>query len=120
MVGGVIGRIALAAISDRFFATRRFLLLVITLLVTGCFIVVFPLVIHQAQWLFSSYSFILGCFAFGWYSLYIVSISEQADKHIIGLTISTALTINSLLLRLLRYLGFLSIGVVSLLFALLH
>ena len=94
MVGGVIGRIALAAISDRFFATRRFFLFVITLLVTGCFIIVFPLMIHQAFWLFSSYSFILGFFAFGWYSLYIVSISEQADKHIIGLTISTALTIN--------------------------
>lgn len=94
MVGGVIGRIALAAISDRFFTTRRFFLFVITLLVTGCFIIVFPLMIHQALWLFSSYSFILGFFAFGWYSLYIVSISEQADKHIIGLTISTALTIN--------------------------
>lgn len=61
---------------------------------TRYFIVVFPLMIHQAFWLFSSYSFILGFFAFGWYSLYIISISEQADKHIIGLTISTALTIN--------------------------
>lgn len=96
MIGGVVGRIALAAISDRFFSTKRFLLLLITLFLTGCFTVLFPFMIHQALWLFSSYSFILGFFAFGWYSLYIVSISEQADERLMGLTISTALTINQL------------------------
>lgn len=94
MIGGVIGRIILAAISDRFFATRCLFFLVIILTITGCFIVLFPLIIDRPLWFFSSYSFVLGLFAFGWYSLYIVSISEQADERMMGLTISTALTIN--------------------------
>jgi len=93
LLGGMIGRIALAWMSDRYFAQKREHLLIIVMLATFVMVACMPVVIDAKNFMMI-FCCILGFFALGWYSLYIASVTEQSEPQSVGLTVSAALTIN--------------------------
>ncbi|ACA40015.1 MFS transporter [Lysinibacillus sphaericus] len=93
LLGGMVGRIALAWLSDRYFAQKREHLLIIVMLSTFVMVACMPVVLH-AKSLMILFCCVMGFFALGWYSLYIASVTEQSDPQSVGLTVSAALTIN--------------------------
>ncbi|QPA60471.1 MFS transporter [Lysinibacillus sphaericus] len=93
LLGGMVGRIALAWLSDRYFAQKREHLLIIVMLATFVMVACMPVVLH-AKSLMILFCGVMGFFALGWYSLYIASVTEQSDPQSVGLTVSAALTIN--------------------------
>lgn len=93
LLGGMIGRIVLAWISDCYFSQKRESLLVLVMVATFIMIGCLPFVM-SAKSLMIIFCSILGFFALGWYSLYIACVTEQSDSQSVGLTVSTALTIN--------------------------
>lgn len=93
LLGGMVGRIVLAWISDRYFSQKRESLLVLVMVATFIMIGCLPFVM-SAKSLMIIFCSILGFFALGWYSLYIACVTEQSDSQSVGLTVSTALTIN--------------------------
>jgi sugar phosphate permease len=93
MLGGMVGRIVLAWMSDRYFSQKRESLLMLVMLSTFIMIGCLPFVMSAKSLMMIFCSF-LGFFALGWYSLYITCVTEQSDPQSVGLTVSTALTIN--------------------------
>ncbi len=93
LLGGMVGRIVLAWISDRYFSQKRESLLVLVMVATFIMIGCLPFVM-SAKSLMIIFCSILGFFALGWYSLYITCVTEQSDSQSVGLTVSAALTIN--------------------------
>ena len=93
LIGGMIGRVVIAWISDQFFAQKREYLLMIVMVSTVILTVILPLML-QAQVLMLFYCFLLGFVALGWYSLFIACVTEQSHPHYVGLTVSAALTLN--------------------------
>ncbi|MEA0555219.1 MFS transporter [Lysinibacillus irui] len=93
LLGGMVGRIVLAWISDCYFSQKRESLLVLVMVATFIMIGCLPFVM-SAKSLMIIFCSILGFFALGWYSLYIACVTEQSDSQSVGLTVSTALTIN--------------------------
>ncbi|MEG0259843.1 MAG: MFS transporter [Lysinibacillus sp.] len=95
LIGGMIGRVVIAWVSDQFFAQNREKLLFIVMVVTVVLTMILPLVMH-AEVVLYFFCFLLGFVAIGWYSLFIACVTEQSDPHYIGLTVSSALTLNQL------------------------
>ncbi|AZV44343.1 MFS transporter [Peribacillus asahii] len=95
LIGGMVGRIALAWISDYFFKGNRVNPLFITIVLTVIMLLnlVYSLD-YLPTWGMSILCFVIGFFAIGWYSLFIVLVSERANPSFIGLTVSFALTLN--------------------------
>ena len=93
LLGGMVGRIVLAWISDCYFSQKRESLLVLVMVATFIMIGCLPFVM-SAKSLMIIFCSILGFFALGWYSLYIACVTEQSDSQSVGLTVSAALTIN--------------------------
>ncbi|TQR27483.1 MFS transporter [Lysinibacillus sphaericus] len=93
LIGGMIGRVAIAWISDQFFAQKREFLLMIVMTSAVILIVLLPLMLH-AKLLMLLGCFFLGFVALGWYSLFIACVTEQSNPHYVGLTVSAALTLN--------------------------
>lgn len=93
LIGGMIGRVAIAWISDQFFAQKREYFLMIVMVSAVILTVILPYMIH-AKLLMLLFSFILGFIALGWYSLFIACVTEQSNPQYVGLTVSAALTLN--------------------------
>ncbi|HDR7353287.1 TPA: MFS transporter [Bacillus wiedmannii] len=97
LIGGMVGRVVIAWMSDQFFENYRERLLLIVMVVTVIFTVILPLIIHIENKIFMLlFCFLLGVVAIGWYSIFIACVTEQSDPGYIGLTVSSALTLNQL------------------------
>ncbi|MGE7110111.1 MFS transporter [Lysinibacillus sp. NPDC047702] len=94
LLGGMVGRVGLAWISDQF-AQKREQLLILVMLSTVIFTISLPLALPLKN-LMIIYSFLFGFIALGWYSLFITCVTEKSNPHYVGLTVSAALTINQL------------------------
>lgn len=95
LVGGMIGRVVIAWVSDQFFEKNRERLLFIVMVVTVGLTMGLPLILH-VRLVMLPFCFLLGFVALGWYSLFIACVTEQSDPHFVGLTVSAALTFNQL------------------------
>ncbi len=93
LLGGMLGRIVLAWLGDRYFAHKRASLLVLVMVATFMMIGCLPFVIHGKS-LMIIFCGVFGFLALGWYSLYITCVTEHSDPQAVGLTVSAALTIN--------------------------
>ncbi|MGY3188404.1 MFS transporter [Lysinibacillus sp. TE18511] len=95
LLGGMIGRVAIAWISDQFFAQKREHLLIMVMASAVIFTVLLPFIL-QEKILMLLFCFLLGFVALGWYSLYIACVTERSNPHYVALTVSAALTLNQL------------------------
>lgn len=97
LLGGMLGRVVLAWISDYLFNGNRSKPLQITI---GCTFLTLICLIYLPSfmplWATGILCFVLGFLGIGWYSLFIVLVSEKANPNFIGLTVSFALTLNQL------------------------
>lgn len=93
LLGGMLGRIVLAWMSDQYFAQKREPLLVLVMVATFLMVGCLPFVIHS-KGLMIIFCSVFGFLALGWYSIYITCVTEQSDSQAVGLTVSAALTIN--------------------------
>ncbi|KGR80860.1 MFS transporter [Lysinibacillus boronitolerans] len=93
LLGGMLGRIVLAWMSDHYFAQKREPLLVLVMVATFLMVGCLPFVIHSED-LMIVFCSVFGFLALGWYSIYITCVTEQSDSQAVGLTVSAALTIN--------------------------
>jgi len=93
LLGGMLGRIVLAWMSDHYFAQKREPLLVLVMVATFLMVGCLPFVIHT-EGLMIVFCSVFGFLALGWYSIYITCVTEQSDSQAVGLTVSAALTIN--------------------------
>lgn len=97
LVGGMFGRVILAWISDSIFKGNRSRPLQLTIwltVVTIACLVFFTTSIPV--WIISLLCFLLGFLGIGWFSLFIVLVSEKSNPNFIGLTVSFALTLNQI------------------------
>lgn len=95
LIGGMIGRVILAWISDQLFNGNRSKPLQITIGCTFLTIICFIyLPVHIPLWSTGIFCFVLGFLGIGWYSLFIVLVTEKTNPNFIGLTVSLALTLN--------------------------
>ncbi|SFD04347.1 Sugar phosphate permease [Bacillus sp. 491mf] len=95
LLGGMFGRILLAWASDNIFKGNRVIPLQITIGITVLLLLCTSYVMtYMTFWLLIIFCFCLGFFAIGWFSLFIVFVSEKSDPQFIGLTVSFALTLN--------------------------
>ncbi|MGA3674402.1 MFS transporter [Lysinibacillus agricola] len=95
LLGGMIGRVAIAWISDQFFAQKREHLLIMVMASAVILTVLLPFIL-QAKILMLLFCFLLGFVALGWYSLFIACVTERSNPHYVALTVSAALTLNQL------------------------
>lgn len=101
LIGGAIGRILLAWMSDNLFNGDRSKPLQLTILLTVVILIVLVYFLNYLPlWGLYIICFILGFLGVGWYSLFIVLMSEKADKEFIGLTVSFGLTLNQIFIVL--------------------
>lgn len=97
LFSGMLGRIILASISDSLFKGNRRKPLLLSVLAAFVSILVFSIDLHNLPlWILFLLSSWLGFFGIGWYSLFIVEVSEQASEDSVGVTVSLALTFNQL------------------------
>ncbi|MGX1982993.1 sugar phosphate permease [Thermolongibacillus altinsuensis] len=97
LVGGMFGRIILAWISDRIFKGNRSKPLQLTIwltVITIMGLIFFPT--YLPIWANGLLCFLIGFLGIGWFSLFIVLISEKSNPNFIGLTVSVALTLNQI------------------------
>ncbi|WP_179234721.1 MFS transporter [Heyndrickxia coagulans] len=95
LVGGMVGRVILAWISDTVFKGNRSKPLQLTIWLTViCIACLVFLPASIPLWITSLLCFLLGFLGMGWFSLFIVLVSEKSNPHFIGLTVSFALTLN--------------------------
>ncbi|HDX9588155.1 TPA: MFS transporter [Bacillus pseudomycoides] len=95
LLGGMIGRILLAWASDTICKENRVVPLQITIGITILLLLCTSFIIsYMTFWLLLIFCFFLGFFAIGWFSLFIILVSEKSDSQFIGLTVSFALTLN--------------------------
>ncbi|PES12322.1 MFS transporter [Bacillus cereus] len=101
LFGGMFGRIILAWISDRLFNGNRSKPLQLTILLTAItLIILIYLLPFLPMWGISILCFLLGFLGLGWFSLFIVLMSEKSDPNFIGLTVSFGLTLNQIFIVL--------------------
>ncbi|PFJ17685.1 MFS transporter [Bacillus cereus] len=101
LIGGAIGRILLAWISDNLFNGDRSKPLQLTILLTVITLIILVYVLNYLPlWGIYILCFVLGFLGVGWYSLFIVLMSEKANQDFIGLTVSFGLTLNQLFIVL--------------------
>ncbi|WP_439873708.1 MFS transporter [Bacillus mycoides] len=94
---GMIGRIILATISDTYYKGDRRTPLFICICISFGLILVFvmstqTMTLGVLFWV----SGLLGFFAIGWFSLFMVEVAESASEESVGLTVSFALTLNQI------------------------
>ncbi|PEP54633.1 MFS transporter [Bacillus pseudomycoides] len=95
LIGGMFGRILLAWASDKIFKGNRIIPLQITIVITVLLLFCTSYVMtYMIFGLLVILCFFFGFFAIGWFSLFIVFVSERSDPQFIGLTVSFALTLN--------------------------
>ncbi len=95
LIGGMVGRILLAWVSDKLFKGNRATPLQITIWMTVFVVLCMSFFLsYMPFWLLTVSCFWLGFLGIGWYSLFIVLVSEKSDPRFIGLTVSLALTLN--------------------------
>ncbi|GLV61529.1 permease [Bacillus mycoides] len=97
LFAGMIGRIILATISDTYYKGNRRTPLFICVCISFFLILVVVMSIHTMRLgaLFVV-SGLLGFFAIGWFSLFMVEAAESASEESVGLTVSFALTLNQI------------------------
>jgi sugar phosphate permease len=96
-LSGVVGRIALAAWSDRCAAGRYFPVMVsMWALVAG--LIVLMIVPFASLALFAVLAAWLGFFGFGWFGPWITYVSEAAPPERVGIAIGMALTVNQIVI----------------------
>ncbi|MDA1739482.1 MFS transporter [Bacillus cereus] len=94
---GMIGRIALAAISDVFYKGNRRIPLFIAVCASIGLILLLVINIHTiTSGVLYSISALLGFFSIGWFSLFIAEVAELASEESVGITVSVALTLNQI------------------------
>lgn len=94
---GMIGRIALAAISDVLYKGNRRILLFIAVCASIGLILLLAMNIHTIMsGVLYSVSALLGFFSIGWFSLFIAEVAELASEESVGITVSVALTLNQI------------------------
>ncbi|PEF59433.1 MFS transporter [Bacillus cereus] len=94
---GMIGRIALAAISDVLYKGNRRIPLFIAVCASIGLILLLVMNIHTIMsGVLYSVSALLGFFSIGWFSLFIVEVAELASEESVGITVSVALTLNQI------------------------
>lgn len=97
---GMIGRVALATISDRLYGGNRTKPLMISVFV-ACFCVIAILNIKiMSIGYICMVSGVLGFFSLGWFSLFIVEVTENANENEVSFTVSFALTLNQVAILL--------------------
>ncbi|PGO25212.1 MFS transporter [Bacillus cereus] len=97
LFAGMIGRIILATISDTYYKGNRRTPLFICVCISFCLILVVVMSIHTMRlWALFVAIGLLGFFAIGWFSLFMVEVAESANKESVGLTVSFALTLNQI------------------------
>ncbi len=92
---GILGRIALAWISDNLWPGRR--LRSLQWMALACTIPLVGLTLltpTSPMWILMALSAFLGMLAVGWYPLYLVQVAEVAPQHAVASTISFAITLN--------------------------
>lgn len=94
---GMLGRITMAWISDKFYNGNRLKPLLFCIWFTVGMII-FLLFIDKGvpSWIVVLLSILLGFFSIGWYSLYIVQISETSPNNQVAFTVSVGLTLNQM------------------------
>ncbi|PEN46398.1 MFS transporter [Bacillus wiedmannii] len=94
---GMIGRVALAAISDTFYKGNRRIPLFITVCASISLILLLVISIHTVMsGVLYGISAMLGFFSIGWFSLFIAEVAESASEESVGITVSLALTFNQI------------------------
>lgn len=94
---GMIGRIALAAISDVLYKGNRRIPLFIAVCASIGLILLLAMNIHTIMsGVLYSVSALLGFFSIGWFSLFIAEVAELASEESVGITVSVALTLNQI------------------------
>ncbi|HHQ8911380.1 TPA: MFS transporter [Bacillus cereus] len=94
---GMIGRIALATISDVLYKGNRRIPLFIAVCASIGLILFLVMNIHTiTSGILYSVSALLGFFSIGWFSLFIAEVAELASEEFVGITVSVALTINQI------------------------
>ncbi|OTY77503.1 MFS transporter [Bacillus thuringiensis serovar vazensis] len=94
---GMIGRVALAAISDVFYKGNRRIPLFIAVCASIGLILLLVMSIHTiTSGVLYSVSALLGLFSIGWFSLFIAEVAELASEESVGITVSVALTLNQI------------------------
>ncbi|QDQ02713.1 MFS transporter [Lysinibacillus fusiformis] len=95
LIGGMIGRVVIAWMSDQFFEHNREKLLFVVMVFTVIFTAMLPFVMRM-EMVMLLFCFFLGFVVIGWYSLFIACVTEQSDPGYVGLTVSAALTLNQI------------------------
>ena len=94
---GMIGRIALAAISDVLYKGNRRIPLFIAVCASIGLMLLLVMNIHTiTSGVLYSVSALLGFFSIGWFSLFIAEVAELASEESVGITVSVALTLNQI------------------------
>ena len=93
---GVVGRVVLAARSDRLGPGRRMRLVKQSLLLAAGLTFVLPLLPSEEGIPVLVLVAVLGFFAFGWYGPWVVHVAEVAPSGAMGLTLGLAMTTNQL------------------------
>ncbi|MFJ8217901.1 MFS transporter [Bacillus cereus] len=94
---GMIGRVALAAVSDLFYKGNRRIPLFIAVCASIGLILLLVISIHTVtSGVLYGVSALLGFFSIGWFSLFIAEVAECASEESIGITVSLALTLNQI------------------------
>ncbi|MED0661090.1 MFS transporter [Bacillus smithii] len=96
-VSGMLGRVVLAWVSDNWLKGNRVrpLILCIVMAMASIFSLLW-LDEGVSSWLLVGISIVLGFFGMGWYSLYIVYVSENGPEDQIAYTVSIGLTLNQI------------------------
>lgn len=94
---GMIGRVVLAASSDLFYKSNRRTPLFIAVCASIGLILLLVMGIHTVtSGVLYGVSALLGFFSIGWFSLFIVEVTELASEESVGITVSLALTFNQI------------------------
>ncbi|MES5845701.1 MULTISPECIES: MFS transporter [unclassified Bacillus cereus group] len=94
---GMIGRVALATISDVLYKGNRRIPLFIAVCASIGLMLLLVMNIHTiTSGVLYSVSALLGFFSIGWFSLFIAEVAELASEESVGITVSVALTLNQI------------------------
>ena len=94
---GMIGRIALATISDVLYKGNRRIPLFIAVCASIGLMLLLVMNIHTIMsGVLYSVSALLGFFSIGWFSLFIAEVAELASEESVGITVGLALTLNQI------------------------
>lgn len=96
-ISGMLGRVVLAWVGDNWLKGNRVrpLILSIVMAIASIFSLLW-LDEGVSSWLLVGISIVLGFFGMGWYSLYIVYVSENGPEDQIAYTVSIGLTLNQI------------------------